>query len=74
MENLKNALKKKGWEIEGYERDSSPNKNLTLVADDAKRKFSVEIVHYAKDSPPYLGVTVVSGCYQVPDGKKVEHY
>ncbi|WP_301127345.1 hypothetical protein [Streptomyces cacaoi] len=74
MESLKESLPKHGWEVKSFARDSSRNRNLALVADHDKKKFSVNIVHYAKDDPPKLTVRVITGCYQVPEGEKVDHY
>lgn len=74
MKHLKEELSATGWKVVEYAPDTSPNKNLNLTADNDKKGFGVNIVHYAKDNPPKLGITVVSGCYQVPKGQKVEHY
>ncbi|MQS39309.1 hypothetical protein FFZ77_28130 [Streptomyces katsurahamanus] len=74
MERLKGELPEHGWKIVHYERDSSRNKNLRLTADHDERKFSVSIVHLAKNEKPKLSVTVVSGCYQVPEGQRVDRY
>ncbi|GAA2248972.1 hypothetical protein GCM10010232_40570 [Streptomyces amakusaensis] len=74
MERLKAELPGRGWKIVEYGPDSSQNKNLNLTADNDERKFSVNIVHKAKGTPQNLSVTVVSGCYQVPDGQRVEHF
>ncbi|MFI1866226.1 hypothetical protein [Streptomyces jumonjinensis] len=74
MERLKKELPEHGWKIFEYERDSSRNKNLNLGADHDERKFSVIIIHLAKNTPPKLSVRVVSGCYQVPDGEKITRF
>ncbi len=74
MKHLKKELSSRGWTIKEYQRDTSPNRNLNLTADNDKKKFSVNITHYAKDNPPKLIVTVVSGCYQVPEGQRVDRY
>ncbi|MGW4202205.1 hypothetical protein [Streptomyces sp. NPDC004726] len=74
MERLKAELPKNGWKVVHFKQDNSPNKNLRLIADHDERRFSVSIVHMVKDNPPYLSVTVVSGCYQVPDGQRVDRY
>ncbi|MFF0134560.1 hypothetical protein ACFYTG_54865, partial [Streptomyces mirabilis] len=55
-------------------RDSSRNKNLSLTADNGTKKFSVKITYQAKDNPSNLSFFVVSGCYQVPDGQKIEQF
>ncbi|SFF41885.1 hypothetical protein [Streptomyces mirabilis] len=74
MEQLKSKLPKHGWEIAEYGPDSSRNKNLSLTADNDTKKFSVKIVYQAKDNPSNLSFFVVSGCYQVPDGQKIEQF
>ncbi|WP_030896280.1 hypothetical protein [Streptomyces sp. NRRL F-5053] len=74
MKSLKKSLPEHGWEIKSFARDSSRNRNLALVADHDKKKFSVNIVHFAKDDPAKLTVRVISGCYQVPEGDEVDHY
>lgn len=72
MERLKEEMPGKGWEVVGFEPDTSRNRNLTLTADDDARKHSVKVTHWAKDEPPKLNVAVVSGCYEVPEGETVE--
>ncbi|MFE9169033.1 hypothetical protein ACFYNZ_05805 [Streptomyces kebangsaanensis] len=74
MERLKEDLPKHGWEIVEYGPDTSKNKNVNLTADNKKRKFSVKIVHLAKENPPSFSLTVVSGCYKIPDGEKIERF
>jgi hypothetical protein len=74
MQQLRTALPKRGWKIVEYGPDTSRNKNVQLTADDDAQKASVHIVHMAKDKPPMLSVDVISGCYQVPDGQRVEHF
>ncbi|MFD9882330.1 hypothetical protein ACFWZT_12800 [Streptomyces alboflavus] len=74
LERLKSELPKHGWKIVKYGPDTSKNKNLKLVADNDERKASVDIVKMAKNDPPKLSLTVVSGCYRVPDGQKVKHF
>ncbi|MEN8651216.1 hypothetical protein ABCR94_11370 [Streptomyces sp. 21So2-11] len=74
MERLKEELPKHGWKVVEYGVDNSQNKNLNLTADNDKKKYSVKIVHMAKDNPPGLSLMVVSGCYQVPDGEKVQRF
>ncbi|MFK0022521.1 hypothetical protein [Streptomyces sp. NPDC090798] len=74
MEQLKSKLPKHGWEVVKYGPDSSRNKNLSLTADNDAKKFSVNIIYQAKDNPPNLNFFVVSGCYQVPDGQKIEQF
>ncbi|NML53229.1 hypothetical protein HHL19_30720 [Streptomyces sp. R302] len=72
MERLKEQLPGRGWKVVGFEPDNSRNKNLRLTADHDARKHSVEITYWAKNEPPKLNVHVISGCYQVPEGEKVE--
>ncbi|MEU8472419.1 hypothetical protein AB0F30_31785 [Streptomyces sp. NPDC029006] len=74
MRRLKEALPEHGWKIVEYGPDTSKNKNLSLTADNDVKKVSVHVVQMAKDKPPMLSVDVISGCYQVPDGQKVEHF
>ncbi|MEU8757610.1 hypothetical protein [Streptomyces sp. NPDC048659] len=79
MERLKAALPQRGWKIVKYGPDSSASKSLELTADNDERKFGLHVSFWRKDSggdknPPMLKIDVVSGCYQVPDGQKVEHY
>ncbi|MER6994691.1 hypothetical protein [Streptomyces sp. NPDC000410] len=74
MERLKKQLPEHGWKVVEYGPDTSKNKNINLTADNDAKKYSVNIVHRAKSDPPHLALTVVSGCYQVPDGEKVEHF
>ncbi|MEU5160572.1 hypothetical protein AB0G74_13315 [Streptomyces sp. NPDC020875] len=74
MERLRTELPAHGWKVVEYGPDSSRNKNLNLTADHDKRKFGVNIVHKAKDERPSISLYVVSGCYEVPEGEKVEGY
>ncbi|PVE07124.1 hypothetical protein [Streptomyces scopuliridis] len=74
MERLKEELPKHGWKVVDYGPDTSKNKNLSLTADNDAKKYSVKIAHFSKDNPPNLNLMVVSGCYQVPDGEKVERF
>ncbi|MFI6205641.1 hypothetical protein ACIBAI_04490 [Streptomyces sp. NPDC051041] len=74
MERLKAELPKRGWKIVSYGPDTSKNRNINLVADNDEKKVSVKIVEMAKDDPPMLSLDIVSGCYKVPDGKKVERF
>ncbi|MFJ9028212.1 hypothetical protein ACIRQP_06740 [Streptomyces sp. NPDC102274] len=74
MERLKEELPKHGWKVVEYGPDTSKNKNLSLTADNDKKKYSVSVVHRAKNNPPKLSLMVVSGCYQVPEGQKVERF
>ncbi|MEU5966185.1 hypothetical protein ACWF9X_04115 [Streptomyces globisporus] len=74
MEQLKEELPKRGWKVVEYGPDNSKNKNVRLTADNDEKKHSVKIWHYAKRNPPKLSLMVVSGCYQVPDGEKVDRF
>ncbi|WP_326611625.1 hypothetical protein OIE62_19330 [Streptomyces scopuliridis] len=74
MERLKEELPKHGWKVVEYGRDTSKNQNLNLTADNDEKKHSVKIAHFAKNKTPSLNLMVVSGCYQVPDGEKVERF
>lgn len=74
MERLKEELPKHGWKVVEYGPDTSKNKNINLTADNDEKKHSVNITYYAKRKPQKLGLTVVSGCYQVPDGEKVDRF
>ncbi|MFE4367495.1 hypothetical protein ACFRMN_04425 [Streptomyces sp. NPDC056835] len=74
MARLKEELPKHGWKVVDYGPDTSKNKNLSLTADNDAKKYSVKIAHFSKDTPPNLNLMVVSGCYQVPEGQKVERF
>ncbi|MFH9071607.1 hypothetical protein [Streptomyces alboflavus] len=74
MERLKRELPKHGWKIVEYGPDTSRNKNINLTADNDKKKVSVNIVKMAKSDRPSLSLDLVSGCYRVPDGQKVDLY
>ncbi|QIQ04210.1 hypothetical protein [Streptomyces liangshanensis] len=74
MERLRSELPKHGWKIVEYGPDTSKNKNIKLTADNDRKKVGVNIVQMSKNDPPILDLTVVSGCYQVPDGEEVERF
>ncbi|MFJ7071081.1 hypothetical protein [Streptomyces sp. NPDC101115] len=74
MERLKAEMPKHGWKIVAYGPDSSKNRNLTITADNDAKRYSVKIAHFAKDAKPNLNLFLTSGCYQVPDGEKVERF
>ncbi|MFB7271233.1 hypothetical protein [Streptomyces sp. NPDC056244] len=79
MTRLKEGLPEQGWKITQYGRNNSPAKSLELTADHTGKKFGVNVEFWEKgtsgnDNPPSLVVTVVSGCFQVPEGEKVKHY
>ncbi|MFJ8009321.1 hypothetical protein [Streptomyces fagopyri] len=74
MERLKAELPKRGWRIVEYGPDTSRNKNINLTADNDEKKVGVSIVQMVKNDPPKLSLTVVSGCYKVPDGEEVKRF
>ncbi|MCX5236734.1 hypothetical protein OG824_16180 [Streptomyces prunicolor] len=74
MERLKTELPKHGWKIVEYGPDTSKNKNIKMTADNDKKRVGVNIVKRSKYDPPILDLTVVSGCYKVPDGEEVERF
>ncbi|MFG3350222.1 hypothetical protein ACGF1Z_34830 [Streptomyces sp. NPDC048018] len=74
MERLKAEMPKRGWKIVEYGPDASKNKNLTITADNDAKKYSVKIAHFARDAKPNLNLFLTSGCYQVPEGEKVERF
>ncbi|MFD8746663.1 hypothetical protein [Streptomyces sp. NPDC059616] len=74
MKQLKAELPKHGWKVVDYGPDTSKNKNINLTADNDKKKYSVKVVQMAKNDPPKLSLMVVSGCYQVPDGEKIQRF
>ncbi|MEN8651212.1 hypothetical protein ABCR94_11350 [Streptomyces sp. 21So2-11] len=74
MKRLKVELPKHGWKVVEYGLDTSKNKNLNLTAGNDAKKYSVNIVQMQKRDKPKLSLMVVSGCYQVPDGVKVERF
>ncbi|MFD5698492.1 hypothetical protein [Streptomyces lasiicapitis] len=74
MARLKKEMPKHGWEIVEYGPNTSKNRSITLTADNDKKKVSVKIIKMVKDGPPMLSLDLVSGCYKVPDGEKVDLY
>ncbi|MDQ0985485.1 hypothetical protein [Streptomyces sp. V2I9] len=74
MENLKKKLNSGDWVLKKEYRDNSRNENLNLVADNDAKKVSVWIVQYRDRAKPSLGITATSGCYEVPEGAKVEKF
>ncbi|MDX2920925.1 MULTISPECIES: hypothetical protein [Streptomyces] len=79
MTRLKEDLPKHGWKIVGYGPNSSKAKSLELTADHAAKKFAVKVEFWERNSggdtnEPTLLVNVVSACYQVPDGEKVDRF
>lgn len=74
MARLKSELPKHGWKIVEYGPDTSRNRNINLTADNDKKKVSVIIIKMAKAERPMLSLDLISGCYKVPDGEKVDPY
>ncbi|MFJ8863594.1 hypothetical protein ACIRD8_34905 [Streptomyces sp. NPDC102451] len=74
MERLKSELPKHGWEIVEYGPNNSKNRSITLTADNAKKKVSVNVTNMAKGDPPMLSLDLASGCYKVPDGEEVQRF
>ncbi|MFU0438599.1 MULTISPECIES: hypothetical protein [Streptomyces] len=79
MNRLKEDLPKHGWKIVGYGPNSSKAKSLELTADHIEKKFAVKVELWEKNSggdsnEPTLLVNVVSACYQVPEGEKIDRY
>jgi hypothetical protein len=81
MTRLKKDLPKKGWGITQYGPNNSQAKNLELTADSTKQPFSVniELFDNSKKSgdekrKSLIYVDLVSACFQVPEGEKVDEY
>ncbi|WP_369232900.1 hypothetical protein AB5J56_13210 [Streptomyces sp. R21] len=74
MARLKMELPKHSWKIVVYGPDTSENKNISLTAENDKKKVGVHIVQMSKNDPPKLSLDVVSGCYKVPDGQEIERF
>ncbi len=77
MERLREELPQRGWELKKYGPNNSKARTLTLIADHPKKKFGINIEFWDKlkeEDVPSLVISVVSACYQVPDGETVEHY
>ncbi|MFB6905359.1 hypothetical protein ACFCWB_13970 [Streptomyces bacillaris] len=79
MSRLKKDLPKHGWKIVDYGPNSSKAKSLELTADHVEKKFAVKVEFWEKNSggdsnEPTLLVNVVSACYQVPEGEKIDQY
>ncbi|WJV46099.1 hypothetical protein [Streptomyces flavofungini] len=74
MARLKREMPKHGWKIVEYGPNTSKNRSLTLTADNDKKKVSVKVIKMVKGGPPMLSLDLVSGCYQVPDGEKIDLY
>ncbi|MFJ3903414.1 hypothetical protein [Streptomyces sp. NPDC090025] len=72
LERLKEEMPKHGWKVVEFGPDASKNQNLTLVADNDEKKVGVKIAYFAKDKKPNLNFFLTSGCYQVPEGQKVQ--
>ncbi|MGW1195156.1 hypothetical protein ACWD4B_04755 [Streptomyces sp. NPDC002536] len=84
LERLKDELPKRGWKVVRYGRDSSQAKNIEMVADSTKSKFSANITFMdkrgVKEASPQssstsgIMVDLVSACFRVPQGKTVDEY
>ncbi|MGW2327143.1 hypothetical protein ACWC5C_15395 [Streptomyces sp. NPDC001700] len=81
MTRLKEDLPKKGWKVVKYGPNNSKAKNIDLTADSKKQPFSVNIELFDKSDKPGEGrnnsliyVDLVSACFQVPEGEKMDEY
>ncbi|MBW1602537.1 hypothetical protein JJV70_10540 [Streptomyces sp. JJ66] len=82
MQRLYEELPKRGWEIISYGPAESEARSLTLIADynEGDKRFSVNAQlrdsrnKGANANASRILVTVVSACYQVPEGQVVEGY
>ncbi len=74
MERLRSELPRNGWTITDYGSDNSKNENTTLTADHDEKKVGVKITQRSKNDPPKLSFDVVSECYKVPSGQRVERF
>ena len=81
MDRLKKGMPNSGWKIVKYGPDTSPSKSLEIIADSTKAKFSVNIRLFDEskrtepDAPKsMIVVDLVSACFQVPKGKRVDEY
>ncbi|MFE7133830.1 hypothetical protein ACFVIM_23545 [Streptomyces sp. NPDC057638] len=79
MDRVKEGLPRQGWEVVSYERLKNKANTLALTADHHEKKFGVRVELWEKgkvgdDNPPALRFSLVSGCFQVPEGEKAEHY
>lgn len=81
LDRLKENMPKRGWKIVSYGPDTSPAKNLELIADLTKKDFSVNIglLDRTKRTEPdapksMIFVDLVSACFQVPEGETVDEY
>ncbi len=77
MERLKSDLPKRGWKVVKYGPDSSPSKSLELIADSTEKKFSVNVSlddRSGEGKESQIMVDLVSACFRVPEGKRVDSY
>lgn len=77
MERLKADLPKRGWKVVKYGPDSSPSKSLELIADSTEKKFSVNVSlddRSGENKESQILVDLVSACFRVPEGKRVDSY
>ncbi|HEY8982548.1 MAG TPA: hypothetical protein VIU15_23535 [Streptomyces sp.] len=74
FERLHAALPEKGWKVVSYGEENSEAKSLSLTADSAGTRFSVNarLLVSTPTNPneknPLLAITVVSGCWRAPAG------
>ncbi|MCA6095047.1 hypothetical protein LE181_23105 [Streptomyces sp. SCA3-4] len=86
MDRLKVNLPERGWKVTSYgANESSAAKSLELTADAPGQKFAINVTLFNKDqSGEFDGpraskesrimVDLVSECFRVPEGKKVDRY
>lgn len=78
MGRLKEQLPQKGWEITSYGTNSSRAKSLELKAESLKDKFALQVTLQDRrgrsEKPSMIEVTLVSSCYEVPEGQRVDEY
>ena len=81
MKRLKSGLPEEGWEVVSYGPDKSQARNLQLVADykHGDKQFSVNIRLLDEGDGKsgqrsMINVSLVSACFQVPDGQKVKGF
>ncbi|MFF9280025.1 hypothetical protein [Streptomyces griseosporeus] len=76
FQRLQEQLPKHGWKIVSYGPDTSPNRNLEIIADFGKGPFSVNaslhITGKSGTEQPMIQVDVVSGCFRAPEGTDLD--
>ncbi|MGK5631958.1 hypothetical protein [Streptomyces sp. URMC 123] len=70
MRRLHEELPRKGWKILKDGKDSSPNQNWNILAENQQLRHSADITLMRRDAgkQPLLSVVVVSACFQAPEG------